>query len=123
MKKILVVDDQPEIRKLIRLTLNKRYAVIEASNADEAYERIVAEPPDAVLLDIMMPGVMDGLDLCKKLKYEEGFWQLPVILLTARGQQKDREEGVGAGADLYLIKPFSPLELVRRLETLLEDSP
>lgn len=120
MKKILVVDDQPDIRKLVRLTLQKRYAVVEANDAREAYDSVFKENPDAIILDVMMPGEMDGYGLCRKLKHEHGLWSLPIILLTARGQDDDREQGAQAGADLYLVKPFSPLELTRQIDFLLD---
>lgn len=121
MKTILVVDDNREIRSLVRYTLAGRYKVVEARNADEAYVLIGNSVPDALILDIMMPGTMDGLALCRKLKHEDGLWTLPIIFLTARRQDEDIKQGIGAGAEIYISKPFSPQALLKHVDGLFRD--
>lgn len=120
IKKILVVEDQPEIRKLIRMILNfDHYALHEASDAHMGLKMVTSIKPDLLLLDIMLPLSSDistpeltsGLDLCRLLKNMPEYAALPIILLTAKGQLADRAAGLAAGADEYLVKPFSPLHL------------
>lgn len=115
MKKILVVDDHSEIRKLIRYTLANRYEVLEAQDADTAEGLLRAHKPDAVLLDVMMPGSRDGFRFCADIKADPELRATYVMLITARGQESDIARGQAAGAEDYFIKPFSPLELLRRL--------
>jgi len=118
-KRVLVVDDQPELRKLITMTLQMGdYEVEEAEDATQGYEKVKSFRPDILLLDVMMPGEMDGYQLCEKLKNDSNYPDLAVILLTARGQASDIEQGEKAGADRYLVKPFSPLQLVQAVREL-----
>lgn len=118
--RIAVVEDQPEIRQLIRMTLEfGEFELIEAENADIGWLQMQQQKPDLVLLDVMMPGTMDGLELCRRLRSQPDTASVPVILLTARGQQRDIEAGREAGADTYLTKPFSPMELLDRIGALL----
>lgn len=112
MHKILVVDDHLDIRKLMRITLDKEYLVIEAENGDSALDIIRHERPDLVLLDIMMPGKLDGLAVLEAVKGNPELNGTCVVMLTARGQVKDYEAGMLRGADGYFIKPFSPLQLL-----------
>lgn len=119
MKKIiLVVDDQPDIRRLISMTLNYgNYELHEASNGTEALRFAQALRPDLILLDVMMPGAVDGFQVCTEVKQQA---KPPVvIMLTARGQVTDLHEGREAGCDEYLIKPFSPLQLIELVERYL----
>lgn len=115
---ILIVDDNPEMRKLLRLTFSYgNYEIFEAENGDQALELILREKPEIVLLDVMMPGEIDGFAVCEfvkssTLKYT---W---VIMLTAKGQQEDVETGKKLGADFYVTKPFSPLALIELVETI-----
>ncbi len=120
MKRILITEDQPDIRKLIHMTLEfEDYEIREAPDGTEGL-RIVREfHPDLVLLDIMMPGELDGLQVCRRIKSDPQLSHIRVILLTARGQVADKLAGKDAGADGYLIKPFSPLELIETLENML----
>lgn len=112
-KKILIVDDQGELRKLIRLTLQYNdYDLYEAENATKALRFIKALPPDIVLLDVMMPGEIDGYQLCEIIKIDPELKSIQVILITGRGTRADLKEGSRVKADSYLVKPFSPLELV-----------
>ena len=120
MKKILVVDDQADIRKMLRLTLNSRYQVIEAVNAAEASDRVAEECPDLVLLDIMMPGI-NGLEWCVMLKQQVHIKPVKIIFLSARGQTEDVKAGMAAGADGYIIKPFSPINLRKVVEQHLDE--
>ena len=122
-KRILIVDDQGELRKLIRITLGFRdYELYEAEDGQRALELARVLKPDLLILDVMMPGGFDGYQVCKKLK-ETGNGKVPyVILLTARGQKNDIEEGTRVGADNYLIKPFSPLELIIKVNNALSSA-
>lgn len=112
MQKILVVDDHTDIRKLMRITLDREYEILEAANGDAALEIIRRERPRLVLLDIMMPGSMDGLAVLEHIKSVPELKNTCVVMLTARGQIKDYEAGMSRGADGYFIKPFSPLQLL-----------
>jgi two-component system, OmpR family, phosphate regulon response regulator PhoB len=117
--KILIVDDQADLRKLIRLTLQPaNFQVFEAITGQEALERAAEIVPDLVLLDVMMPGDLNGYGVCRALKAQSQFAQTKVILLTARGQEADLELGRVAGADDYLVKPFSPTQLLNLVHAL-----
>ncbi len=120
MKRILIVEDQADIRKLIRMTLEfEDYEIHEASDGAAGLRMASAVHPDLVLLDVMMPGEMDGLQVCQHLKADPEMRHVKVALLTARGQSRDREAGQQAGADEYLVKPFSPLQLIETIERLM----
>lgn len=116
MKKVLIVDDQDAIRKMLRLTLASRYDLFEAIDGSEAWEAINRTHPDAVILDVMMPGELNGYQLCQKIRAQPDLAKTHVVLVTARGQESDRQKGLEVGADAYFVKPFSPLALVRHLE-------
>ena len=119
MKKILIVDDHVDIRKLIRMTLEfEAYDIVEAADAETAVILAGTWRPDLVLLDVMMPGAFDGLEACRRLKANPAMEGTHVILLSARGQARDREAGLNAGADVYLVKPFSPLQLIDTIAAL-----
>ena len=119
MKRVLIIEDQSDIRKLIRMTLEFESCEIhEASNGECGLHMAREVRPDFVLLDIMMPGTMDGLDVCRAIKSTPELDSVKVVLLTARGQVRDLEAGQKAGADEYLVKPFSPLELIHTMERL-----
>ncbi|MBQ0943271.1 response regulator [Ideonella sp. 4Y16] len=120
MKRVLIVEDQADIRKLIRMTLEfENYEIHEAADGSFGLRMAQAIKPDILLLDVMMPGEIDGLQVCQRIKSDPEMAGSKVVLLTARGQQKDREAGEQAGADEYLIKPFSPLQLIETIERLL----
>ena len=124
MKRVLIVEDQADIRKLIRMTLEfENYEIHEASDGSFGLRMAQAIRPDVMLLDVMMPGELDGLQVCQRIKSDPTMGGVKVVLLTARGQQKDRESGEQAGADEYLVKPFSPLQLIETLEQLLGVGP
>lgn len=119
-KRILIVEDHADIRRLIRMTLEfEDHDIHEAANADEGWAAVQQLRPQLLLLDIMMPGSMDGLDLCRRVKSDPQGGPAPwVVLLTARGQSQDIEAGMMAGADAYLLKPFSPLKLIETINNL-----
>ena len=120
LKKILIIEDQPDIRKLVRMTLDfNDYEIHETADAETGLRMVAEVRPDLVLLDIMMPGKMDGLALCRLLKSSTEHGNISVILLTARGQQADKQAGMEAGADDYLVKPFSPLKLIELVEAFI----
>jgi two-component system, OmpR family, phosphate regulon response regulator PhoB len=122
--KILIVDDQPDLRKLVRLTLSpSNFELFEASDGLQALDQARAVKPDLVLLDVMMPGELNGYQVCATMRQEPELQHTQIILLTARGQQNDLEEGFEVGANNYLVKPFSPtqlLDLVHRCTRQLE---
>ncbi|MBU0604580.1 MAG: response regulator [Gammaproteobacteria bacterium] len=121
--RIVLIEDQAEIRQLIRMTLDfGDFELVEAADADAGWTLIQDMQPHLVLLDVMMPGSMDGLALCRRLRADATTRGVPVILLTARGQQRDMDAGMQAGADVYLTKPFSPMELLDRIGELLRAS-
>jgi DNA-binding response OmpR family regulator len=113
---VLVVDDDTEVRELITYTLED-YDVRTASDGDEAIREIAAQVPDVMVLDIMMPG-MSGLKVLELLRADPVTADLPVILLTAKAQEADLDRGYALGADDYVVKPFSPLELARRVDAV-----
>lgn len=118
-KRILIVEDHADIRRLIRMTLEfENHEIHEAANADEGLLAVRGLMPDLLLLDIMMPGDMNGLDLCRLVKSDPSLGMPQVVLLTARGQSQDIEAGMNAGADSYLLKPFSPLKLIETIANL-----
>ena len=114
--KILVVDDDPNILELVSIQLTQAgYQVQKASNGLEALERIEQDYPDLVVVDVMMPG-MDGYTLTKRIRSE---LDIPVLLLTAKGELEDKEKGFLAGSDDYVVKPFEPKELQFRINAIL----
>lgn len=117
--RILIVEDHADIRRLIHMTLEfENYEIHEAANADDGLVAIREFRPHLVLLDVMMPGSMDGLELCRIIKSDPSLGMPWVVLLTARGQSQDIEAGMKAGADTYLLKPFSPLKLIETIHSL-----
>jgi DNA-binding response OmpR family regulator len=119
-KIILIVDDQGELRKLVRMTLEfGDYELHEAENGQRALDLSKVIQPDLVILDVMMPGDINGYQVCEKLKQGQNEKVPYVLLLTARGQKSDVEEGERVGADNYLVKPFSPLELIDNVKKAL----
>ena len=121
-KKILIVDDEAHIRLLLEQTLDplvdEGVELLTASNGGEALDLITKERPELVLLDVMMP-VMNGFDVCKRVKGDESLSSTFVMMLTAKGQELDRVTGAEVGADLYLTKPFDPDDVLRRAASVL----
>ncbi|MDN4074607.1 MULTISPECIES: response regulator transcription factor [Fictibacillus] len=117
--KILVVDDEERIRKLLKMYLEREnYDVDEAENGEEALDYSLTLNYDLILLDVMMPG-MDGMEVCEKLRQRKA---TPVIMLTAKGEEMNRIHGFESGADDYIVKPFSPREVILRVKALLRRS-
>ncbi|MDD4979373.1 MAG: response regulator [Gallionella sp.] len=112
MLKVLVVDDHSDIRRLLTVTLGSEFNVLEAEDGEIALKVINKESPDVVLLDIMMPGKFDGLQVLDQIRSFPETAKTKVAMLTARGQAYDVEEGKSRGADAYFIKPFSPLQVI-----------
>jgi DNA-binding response OmpR family regulator len=120
MSEVLVVDDEPIVLDVVtRYLEHDGHSVVTAATGDEARAKIEASLPDLVLLDVMLPGETDGLALCRWIRSTS---ELPVILVTARGEESDRIVGLELGADDYVTKPFSPRELATRVRTVLRRS-
>lgn len=118
-QKVLVVDDEPVIRELIRLALESAgFQVSEAGHAEEARKVLQQTPPDLLLLDWMLPG-RSGLELARELKRNSATRSMPIIMLTAKGEERDKVEALDVGADDYITKPFSPRELTARIRAVL----
>ena len=119
MSKILIVDDETPIREVIRFALEvAEFQVLEAAHASEARSKIATGHPDLILLDLMLPG-RSGLELAQELKQNIKTRTLPIIMLTAKTQERDKVAGLDIGADDYITKPFSPRELVARVKAVL----
>ncbi|HOP17344.1 MAG TPA: response regulator [Gammaproteobacteria bacterium] len=117
-RKVLIVDDNAGLRKLIRLTLKTAgFQLLEAENGDDALRMTKSHLPDFVLLDVMMPGSMDGYQVCSAIKNDPSLRHVRVFILSARAQQADLDAGRQAGADHYLVKPFSPVELLKLVQS------
>lgn len=120
-KKILIVDDEKDIRELIeRILARREYRILTASNGIEALNKIYNESPDLVILDVMMPE-MNGFEVCKKVRTDPLYKNLPIIMLTVRKSDQDQISGLNTGCDEYITKPFYPKELVLRVRKLLQE--
>ena len=121
--KILIVDDEPHLRMLIQQTLeeleDEGVELLRAGNGQQALATIRAQKPNLVLLDVMMPK-QNGFDVCHAVKHELGMGETYVILLTAKGQEFDRQRGQDVGADLYMTKPFDPDALLEKARGVLQ---
>lgn len=121
-RSILIVDDEAAIREVIAAALEMAgYRTIEAGNAQDAHAIVVDQKPDLILLDWMMPGT-SGVELARRLKRDALTAEIPIIMLTAKGEEEHKISGLDAGADDYITKPFSPRELVARLKAVLRRS-
>ena len=117
--RILVVDDEPDILELIRYNLTRNnYDMTGVASGEEAFASVRTSPPDLVVLDLMLPGV-DGLEVCRRLKNDGRTADIPVIILSAKGEEADVVTGLELGADDYLTKPFSPRVLLARIKAVL----
>jgi CheY-like chemotaxis protein len=121
MTSVLIVDDHPDIRRLLSVTLGKDRHILEADNAVVALEIIKKYKPQVVLLDVMMPGEMNGLDVLDAIKRNPSTRAISVAMISARGQETDSEEARRRGADAYFIKPFSPMQVVQWVRARLAD--
>jgi two-component system phosphate regulon response regulator PhoB len=119
MKTILLVDDEPPLRLLVHTTLtDPGLRILEASDGLAAAKLALDERPDLIVLDWMMPK-MNGIDLVRMLRHNPVTADTPIIMLTARGQEADRQQAHAAGVEAYLVKPFSPLELIKKVQAVL----
>ncbi len=122
-RSILVVEDEPDIAEVIQYNLSREgYRVDIVGDGERALERIVRDAPDLVLLDLMLPG-LDGLELCRRMKEDPVTRPIPVIMVTAKGEESEVVLGLGVGADDYVAKPFSPRELTARVRAVLRRGP
>ncbi len=119
MAKILIAEDEPDIRELVAFMLRfAGYEVLAASNGEEAVQTATREIPDLILMDVRMPK-MTGYDACRLMKANPDLRDVPVVFLSAKGQESEIQSGLEAGAEEYLLKPFSPDELTNRVRTIL----
>lgn len=118
-KTILVIEDEPDIRNLVTWHLESEgYRTIKSGDGSKGLEAAIHEKPDLIVLDLMLPGV-NGIEVCKTLKRNQATAGIPVIMLTAKGEEVDRIVGFELGADDYVVKPFSPRELILRIRAVL----
>jgi DNA-binding response OmpR family regulator len=120
MTKVVIAEDEPDIRDLIKFTLQfAGYEVFAAGNGEEAYELTKREKPDIVLMDVRMPK-MTGYEACRRIKADPELKPIPVIFLSAKGQDAEIQSGLDAGAEEYLLKPFAPDQLTERVRAVLK---
>ncbi|CAN5420531.1 hypothetical protein BH09SUM1_BH09SUM1_12870 [soil metagenome] len=120
--RILLVDDEPDIRLIVRTTLEPQYEILEAHDGLDALEKIERYEPDFVLMDVMMP-LMNGFEACAAIRGNQKFHELPVMFLSAMGGKEDMKKGYTAGANLYLTKPFETARLLRNIDVFFEKTP
>ncbi|MCL4458376.1 MAG: response regulator [Chloroflexi bacterium] len=119
VKKVLIADDEQPLRLLLRATLSSdAYQILEAEDGKETLALAQKEQPDILLLDVLMPG-LDGFEVCERLKKDPATAGITVVMLTAKGQETDKERGKRVGADYYLTKPFSPIQLLQLMNDIL----
>ena len=120
MTKILIAEDERDIRDLIAFSLKfGGFEVVLASNGVEAVERALAEVPDLILMDVRMPK-MTGYEACRALKANPAMRNIPIVFLSAKGQESEIQQGVEAGAEEYILKPFAPDDLTKRIKGVLD---
>ena len=119
---MLVVDDKLELRTLIRLAFHNRtdYAIAEAEDGEQALSSIARQRPDIVLLDVMMPGPLDGLDVLDRIRSNPEHAGMKVFILSGRGQDSDRAAAMAKGADVYFVKPFSIIALMNAIDQVFD---
>lgn len=119
MTKILIAEDEPDIRELVAFTLRfGGYEVVAAMNGEEAVQLALRELPDLILMDVRMPR-MTGYDACRVMKADPMLKHIPVVFLSAKGQETEIQTGLNAGAEEYLLKPFAPDQLTERVRAIL----
>jgi len=120
MKKILIAEDERDIRELVTYTLEHHgYAVVASADGQRALELIASERPDLALLDVRMPRI-DGYEVCRRLKADPQLQDIPVIFLSAKGQDSEVQAGLAAGAQAYIVKPFTMDRLISQVQETLE---
>jgi two-component system phosphate regulon response regulator PhoB len=118
MERVLIVDDDPDIQRLVSYNLTQAgFEVATAESGRKALESVQKHPPDLIILDLMLPDI-DGMEVCRTLRQRENSRRVPIVMLTARGDEIDRVIGFELGADDYVMKPFSPRELVLRVKSI-----
>ena len=121
--KILVIDDESSLLEMLSIRLEaNNYRVVTASDGQEGLDKAHSELPDLIILDLMLPK-LDGYQVCRALKLDEKYKQIPIIIFTARAQESDIKAGMEAGADAYITKPFEPDVLLTKVSQLLGKSP
>jgi two-component system phosphate regulon response regulator PhoB len=116
---ILIIEDEEDIRELVRYNLEREnFAVIEAESGEAGLKSVSQKKPDLILLDLMLPG-KDGLQICRELKRSEATRDIPVVMMTAKGEESDIVTGLELGAEDYVVKPFSPKVMVARVKAVL----
>ena len=122
-EQILIVEDEPAIREMIVMTLEMAgFDSLQAADVSEAHQQVVDHRPALILLDWMLPGDKSGVDFCRMLKNDDLLSEIPVIMLTAKGEEDSKVHGLDAGADDYMTKPFSTRELISRIKAVLRRS-
>ncbi len=119
--KVLAVDDDPDILDLLEISLEDEFEVIKAATGQEALSSVTKEKPDVIILDYMLPDTT-GVEICRQLRNNPLYLHLPILMLTGKGEVEDKVTGLGAGADDYMVKPFSPPELIARIHMLIRRS-
>ena len=118
-KRVLVVDDEPNILRTLTFVMKKEgYDVSSATNGEEAMAEVRSSKPDLIFLDIMMPK-KNGYEVCQEIKDDPNLSDIHIIMLTAKGQDADREKGLSVGAEEFMTKPFSPIQVIGRVRELL----
>jgi DNA-binding response OmpR family regulator len=118
MQRVLIVDDDPDIQRLVSFNLSRAgFEISAAASGRTALDSVQTQPPDLIILDLMLPDI-DGMEVCRTLRQRDGSRRIPIIMLTARGEEIDRVIGFELGADDYVSKPFSPRELVLRVKSI-----
>ena len=118
-QKIVVIEDEPDILEVVEYNLNREgFQVIPATTGDDGVKTAVRQSPDLVLLDLLLPG-LDGIEVCRKLKMDPVTQKIPIIMVSAKGEESDIVLGLGVGADDYITKPFRPKELIARVRAVL----
>lgn len=118
-KKIVVAEDNPDMRKILSMRLEiNNYLVIMAEDGEVALEKVKQERPDLLILDLMMPK-MNGFEVCRMLKFDDKYKNIPIIVLSSLDQQQDREKAIENGADAYFIKPFDLELLLSKIKSLI----
>ena len=120
-KKILIIDDEPQLVDMIKIRLeSNNFGVIAAYDGQEGLEKARKEKPDLIILDLMLPKI-DGYKVCRMLKFDNEYKNIPIILVTSRSQESDKKMGEEVGADAYITKPFEPQVLLKSIKKLLEN--